>query len=171
MIDLLSPLWLLLLVLLPILVGIRIWIGRRHRPAVRYSSLSLIRDAMPRSSRIRRHLPFALFVLALASLAIAMARPAAIVAVPAGQTTVILAIDVSRSMCATDIPPNRLQAAEAAAMSFIDDQSSTTRIGIVAFAGFAAIVQAPTTDREVLLDVVASLATGRRTAIGYVIME
>jgi Ca-activated chloride channel family protein len=169
--DLLSPIWLVLLALLPILVGIRVWIQRRHRPAVRYSSLSLIRDAAPRSSRIRRHLPFALFVLALASLAIAMARPAAIVAVPAGQTTVILAIDVSRSMCATDIPPNRLEAAEAAAASFIEDQGSTTRIGIVAFAGFAEIVQAPTTDREVLLDVVASLATGRRTAIGSAILE
>jgi Ca-activated chloride channel family protein len=169
--DLLSPVWLVLLALLPVLVGIRIWIQRRHRPAVRYSSLSLILDAAPRSSRIRRHLPFALFLLALASLAVAMARPAAIVAIPAGQTTVILAIDVSRSMCATDIPPNRLQAAEAAAASFIEDQGSTTRIGIVAFAGFAEMVQAPTTDREVLLDVVASLATGRRTAIGSAILE
>jgi Ca-activated chloride channel family protein len=169
--DLLSPIWLVLLALLPVLVGIRIWIQRRRRPAVRYSSLSLIRDAAPRSSRIRRHLPFALFLLALASLAVAMARPAAIVAVPAGETTVILAIDVSRSMCATDIPPNRLQAAEAAAASFIEDQGAATRIGIVAFAGFAEMVQAPTTDREVLLDVVAALATGRRTAIGSAILE
>jgi Ca-activated chloride channel family protein len=169
--DLLSPIWLVLLALLPVLLGIRIWIQRRRRPAVRYSSLSLIHDAAPRSSRIRRHMPFALFLLALASLAVAMARPAAIVAVPAGQTTVILAIDVSRSMCATDIPPNRLQAAEAAAASFIEDQASSTRIGIVAFAGFAEMVQAPTTDREVLLDVVAALATGRRTAIGSAILE
>ena len=169
--DLLSPIWLLFLLALPVLVAIRIWIGRRHRPAVRYSSLALVHDALPRSSRIRRHLPFALFVLALGSLAIAMARPAAIVAVPAGQTTVILTIDVSRSMCATDIPPNRLLAAEAAASSFIESQGSTTRIGIVAFAGFAEMVQAPTTDREVLLDVVASLATGRRTAIGSAILE
>jgi Ca-activated chloride channel family protein len=169
--DLLSPIWLLLLAALPILIGARIWILRRHRPAVRYSSLSLIRDAAPRSSRIRRHLPFALFTLALASLAVAMARPAAIVAVPAGQTTVILAIDVSRSMCATDIAPNRLEAAEAAASSFIESQGASTRIGIVAFAGFAEMVQAPTTDREVLLDVVASLATGRRTAIGSAILE
>ena len=169
--DVLSPIWLVLLALLPLLIGVRIWIQRRHRPAVRYSSLSLIRDAAPRSSRIRRHLPFALFVLALGSLAIAMARPAAIVAVPAGQTTVILAMDVSRSMCATDIPPNRLQAAEAAAASFVEDQGSTTRIGIVAFAGFAELVQAPTTDKEVLLDVIAALATGRRTAIGSAILE
>jgi len=169
--DLLSPLALVLLGVLPILVVVRIATLRRRRPAVRYSSLALVMDAMPRSSRIRRHLPFALFLLAISSLAVALARPAAIVAVPAGQTTVILAIDVSRSMCATDIPPNRLLAAEAAAASFIERQSSSTRIGIVAFAGFAEMVVAPTTDREVLLDVVATLATGRRTAIGSAILE
>jgi Ca-activated chloride channel homolog len=169
--DLLSPIWLLLLLAMPVLIAVRIWVNRRHRPAVRYSSLSLVREAIPPSSRIRRHLPFALFLLALGSLAIAMARPAAIVAVPAGQTTVILTMDVSRSMCATDIPPNRLLAAEAAAADFINSQSSTTRIGIVAFAGFAEVVQAPTTDREVLLDVINTLATGRRTAIGSAILE
>ena len=75
-------------------------------------------------------------------------------------------MDVSRSMCATDIPPNRLLAAEEAAASFIERQGSTTQIGIVAFAGFAEIVQAPTTDQEVLLDVIESLTTGRRTAVG-----
>jgi Ca-activated chloride channel family protein len=169
--DLLSPIWLLLLLALPVLVAIRIWVNRRHRPAVRYSSLSLVREALPRSSRIRRHLPFALFLLALGSLAVAMARPAAIVAVPDGQTTVILTIDVSRSMCSTDVAPNRLLAAEAAATDFINSQPSTTRIGIVAFAGFAELVQAPTTDREVLLDVIGTLATGRRTAIGSAILE
>ena len=100
-----------------------------------------------------------------------MARPVNIVPVPAGQTTVILAMDVSRSMCATDIPPNRLLAAEAAAASFIERQGSTTQIGIVAFAGFAEIVQPPTTDQEVLLDVVESLTTGRRTAVGSAILE
>jgi Ca-activated chloride channel family protein len=169
--DLLSPLWLLLLLILPLIIGYRFWILRRGRPAVRYSSLSLVRDALPRSSRIRRHLPFALFVAALASLVVALARPAAIVAVPAGERTVILAMDVSRSMCATDIPPNRLIAAQNAASSFIEGQSARTNIGIVAFAGFAEMVQAPTTDRELLLDVIASLSTGRRTAIGSAILE
>ena len=100
-----------------------------------------------------------------------MARPVDIVSVPAGQTTVILALDVSRSMCAIDIPPNRLIAAERAAASFIERQGSTTQIGIVAFAGFAEIVQSPTTDQEVLLDVVASLTTGRRTAVGSAILR
>ena len=107
----------------------------------------------------------------MASLVLAAARPVAIVSVPAGQTTVILAIDVSRSMCATDIAPNRLLAAEAAATKFIERQGPNTQIGIVAFAGFAEIVQAPTTDQEVLLDVITTLATGRRTAVGSAILK
>ena len=170
MTDLLAPAFLLLLGLMPILVAIRVWYLRRRRSGLRYSSLSLVREASPRSSRIRRHLPFALFVLAIGALAIAMARPVNIVSLPAGQTTVILAMDVSRSMCATDIPPNRLLAAEAAASSFVERQGSTTQIGIVAFAGFAEIVQSPTNDQEVLLDVIASLTTGRRTAVGSAIL-
>ena len=133
---------------------------------VRYSSLALVRDAGPGSSRLRRHLPFALFLAALAALVVAMARPVAIVAVPTNQTTIILTIDVSGSMCSTDIPPSRLQAAESAAASFINGQSSSTRIGIVAFSSFAEVVQAPTSDRTALLDALHSLATGRRTAIG-----
>src|SRR5215216_3078466 len=136
--DLLWPGFLLLLALVPLIIVAYIWILRRRRPfAVRYSSLSLVRAALQHQSRWRRHLPFALFLLALASLMVAFARPVAIVSVPTGQTTVILAMDVSRSMCATDIEPNRLLAAEAAALSFIERQKSTTQISIVAFAGFA----------------------------------
>jgi Ca-activated chloride channel homolog len=169
--DLLAPGALVALALLPALALVRLWFLRRRRPAIRYSSLSLVMDAAPRSSWIRRHLPFALFLVALASLVVAMARPVQIVPVPAGRTTVILAMDVSRSMGATDIPPNRLVAAEAAAADFIDRQSATTQIGIVAFAGFAEIVQPPTTDQEILLDVVESLTTGRRTAVGSAILK
>jgi Ca-activated chloride channel family protein len=84
---------------------------------------------------------------------------------------VVLAMDVSRSMCATDIPPNRLVAAEKAAASFVQRQNDATQIGVVAFAGFAQIIQPPTNDEEVLLDVIESLATGRRTAIGSAILE
>jgi Ca-activated chloride channel family protein len=169
--QLLSPLFLVLLVLLPVLVGVRIWALRRRRAGFRYSSLSLISGLLPRSSWIRRHLPFGLFLVGLATLVVALARPVSIVSVPAGQTTVILTLDVSRSMCATDIDPNRLLAAEAAAASFIERQSSTTRIGIVAFSGFAEMVQAPTNDQELLLDVVQSLTTGRRTAVGSAILK
>jgi Ca-activated chloride channel family protein len=170
-VTLLWPELLVLLAVIPLLVVARIWALRRRRTGVRFSSLSLVRVAMPRSSRIRRHLPFALFLIGLGSLVLAMARPAAIVPVPDGRSTVVLAMDVSRSMCATDIEPNRLVAAEQAAASFVQRQGSGTRIGVVAFAGFAQIIQPPTNDDEVLLDVISSLATGRRTAIGSAILE
>jgi Ca-activated chloride channel family protein len=165
------PTLLVLLATLPVLVVFRWWVMRRARTGVRYSSLSLVRVAAPGSSWIRRHLPFALFVIGLGSLVLAMARPAAIVAVPTNRTTIVLAMDVSRSMCAIDIAPNRLIAAEKAASSFVLSQGAGTQIGIVAFAGFAEIIQVPTTDDEVLLDIIASLATGRRTAIGSAILE
>ncbi|MFL5757452.1 MAG: VWA domain-containing protein [Chloroflexota bacterium] len=165
-----SFLWpglLALLLIVPALVALYVWAIRRRRPSgIRYSSLALVRDAAPRVSPVRRHLPFALFALALASLGVALSRPIVIAAVPAGHTTVILAIDVSRSMCSTDIPPNRLLAAEAAAESFIDRQPSSTLVGLVAFGGFGEVVQAPTADDDVLVDAVRGLATGRRTAIG-----
>jgi Ca-activated chloride channel family protein len=158
--------------LIPLIVGIYIWILRRRRRfAVRYSSLSLIREALPQQSLLRRYLPFALFLLGLVSLILALARPMAYVTVPSGRATIILAMDVSRSMCATDIPPNRLVAAQVAAQSFIDRQESTTQIGIVAFAGFAELIQPPTTDQELLQDAVATLTTARRTAIGSAILE
>lgn len=170
--DLLWPGFLLLLGLIPLLVGVYIWLlRRRRRLAVRFSSLTLVRQALPQQSRWRRHLPFALFLLALASLVLALGRPVASVRVPTGQTVIILAMDVSRSMCSTDIPPNRLEAAKAAALSFIQRQQSTTQIGIVAFAGFAELIQPPTRDQEVLQDVVESLTTGRRTAIGSAILK
>jgi Ca-activated chloride channel family protein len=86
--------------------------------------------------------------------------------VPTNQTTIILTIDVSGSMCSTDIPPSRIQAAEAAAAAFIQSQAAGTRIGIVAFSGFAELVQSPTNDKAALLNALQSLATGRRTAIG-----
>ena len=158
---------LVLLVLVPMLVGVYAWSLRRRRPVgVRYSSLSLVRDALPGSSRVRRHLPAALFIAAVGALVVALGRPVAVVAVPTNQTTIVLAIDVSRSMCSADIPPSRLLAAEDAAASFIRRQGGATQIGIVAFSGFAEVVQPPTTDAETLLDALRSLATGRRTAIG-----
>ena len=159
---------LLALLLVPlVLVAIYVWSFRRRRPSgVRYSSLALIREAVPGSSRLRRHLPFVLFIASLLAVVVAMARPVAIVAVPTNQTTIILTIDVSGSMCSTDIPPSRLQAAEAAATAFIDSQAAGTRFGIVAFSGFAEVVQSPTDNKTVLLAALQSLATGRRTAIG-----
>ena len=170
--DLLWPWFLLLLLIIPLAIAAYVWmLRRRRRFTVRYSSLSLVRAALPRTSRWRRHLPFALFLAALASLVLAMGRPVAIASVPAGKTTILLTIDVSRSMCSTDVPPNRMVAAQEAALSFIRRQPPSTQIGIVAFAGFAAMLQPPTSDQEVLEDVIQSLTFERRTAVGSGILK
>ncbi len=161
------PVMLVLLLFVPLLVAAYVLALRRRRPVgMRYSSVSLIHEALPPRSRVRRHLPFALLAAAVALLAVAVARPAVTVAVPSNQTTIILALDVSGSMCSDDVPPSRLLAAEAAAASFINAQAADTQIGIVAFSGFAETVQAPTSDRAALLAALQSLVTGRRTAIG-----
>jgi len=170
--DLLWPGFLFLLGLIPLIIGVYIWLLlRRRRFAVRYSSLALIHAALPQQSRWRRHLPLALFLLALAILIMALARPVTTILVPAGRATIILALDVSRSMCATDIPPHRLHAAKEAALSFIQARVSSTQIGIVGFAGFAELIQPPTTDQELLQDAVENLTTARRTAIGSAILK
>jgi Ca-activated chloride channel family protein len=156
-----------LLGLIPVLIFVYWWILRRRRRfAVRYSSLSLIRQALPDRSRWRRHLPAALTLLGLASLITALARPAAVVQVPLSRTTIILAIDVSRSMCASDVPPNRLTVAQQAATKFVEQQADNTKIGIVAFADFAEVVVPPTNDKKTLEDALASLTTSMGTAIG-----
>jgi Ca-activated chloride channel family protein len=170
--NLLWPGFLYLLILIPVLVFAYILILRRRKPfAVRYSSLSLVRESLPKQSQWRRHLPFALFLLALSSLIVALARPTSTIQVPASNATIILAIDVSRSMCSTDILPSRLEAAKAAALKFVQDQKSNTQIGIVAFAGFAAIIQPPTTDHVLLETAIRNLTTARRTAIGEGILK
>ncbi len=161
-----SPL-LYLLILIPILIGVYIFILRRRKPmAVRFSSLSLIKTALPKQSQWKRHLPFALFLFALTSLILALARPTSTVTLPSNSATIILALDVSRSMCSTDIPPNRLEAAKAAALQFVESQDANTQIGVVAFAGFAVVAQPPTTDRDLLETAITNLTTARRTAIG-----
>jgi Ca-activated chloride channel family protein len=165
------PGFLILLGLIPLFIALYIWMLRRQRVGLRYSSLSLVRSALPRYSYLKRHLPFALFLLALAGLTIALARPIQIVSVPAGQATIILALDVSGSMRQTDVQPSRLEAAENAALSFIQSQKSGTEFGLVAFAGYAELVQAPTSDQEALDTSIYSLTTGRGTAIGSGILK
>lgn len=166
------PWFFALLGLIPLAIYVYWWmLRRRRRFTVRFSSLSLLKPALPRQSRWRRHLPFALLLAAVACLVVAMSRPVAIVAMPTNQTTIILAIDVSRSMCSTDIPPNRFQAAKEAAIEFINSQPPGTQIGVIAFAGFAEMVHPPTADKEVLRNVIQSLLTGRRTAVGSAILE
>ena len=164
--------FLYLLLLIPLIVALYVWIlRRRKRFAIRYSSLSLVREAMAHQSWLRRHLPFVLFLFALASLVFALARPVATVSVPSNRATIILAMDVSRSMCSTDIDPNRLEAAKKAALSFIQSQQRGRRIGVVAFAGFAELVQPPTDNLTLLENAITNLTTARRTAIGSAILR
>jgi len=156
-----------LFALIPLSILVYVLVLRRRKPyAVRYSSLSLIRAAKPASSQWKRHLPFALFLLAMSSLIMAMTRPVSVLTLPASNATIILALDVSRSMCSTDIAPNRLESAKAAALDFIKSQNSDTQIGIVVFAGFAVVAQPPTTDKDLLATTIENLTTARRTAIG-----
>jgi Ca-activated chloride channel family protein len=130
-----------------------------------------MREAVAKQSWLRKHLPFILFLLALTSLVLALGRPVATVLIPSNKATVILAVDVSRSMCSTDIPPNRLEVAKDAALAFIQGNSSGRQVGIVAFAGFAELVQPPTTDAQLLENAITNLTPARRTAIGSAILR
>ena len=168
--ELLWPAYLLFLVAVPLVVLAYILVLRRRRRfAVHYSSLWLIRQARPDGIRWRRHLPFVLILLALALLFLALSRPFANVTVASSRTTVMLALDVSLSMCANDIYPNRLTVAQDAAERFIESQEPGTQVGIVAFAGIAQLIVPPTTDRDVLMDAVSNLTTARMTAVGSAI--
>jgi Ca-activated chloride channel family protein len=170
--SLLWPGFLYLFLFIPLAVLIYILILRRRRRfAVRYSSLSLVREAAAKQSWLRKHLPFLLFLLALMGLIFALARPMATVMIPSNKATVILAMDVSRSMCSTDIPPNRLNVSKEVALSFVQNEHSGRQIGIVAFAGFAEVIQRPTDDLRLLEDAIRNLVPARRTAIGSAILR
>lgn len=158
-------LWLLWIV--PLLVVIYIMIQRRRQKfAVRYASLSLVKEAVGRGPGFRRHLPPALFLTGLTVLILAIARPVATVTLPSQEGTVVLAIDVSGSMRADDLNPSRIEAAKEAAKTFVEKQPRAVRIGVVSFSESAAIVQAPTKDRTAALAAINRLAPQSRTAIG-----
>src|SRR6185295_4794537 len=136
-------LWLILIV--PALVAGYFYILRRKQEsAVKYASLTMVKQAMGAGQRFRRHIPPLLFLLALIAMTVAIARPAAIVLLPSQYQTIILAMDVSGSMRATDVQPNRLAAAQAAAKAFVKDLPRHVKVGIVAFAGSANVAQLPT---------------------------
>jgi Ca-activated chloride channel family protein len=158
-------LWLLLLV--PLLVaGYVALLARRRRSAIRFASLVLVRDAIGKGQRWRRHLPPALFLLGLILALLAVARPSATVTLPAEYMTVALAMDVSLSMRATDVEPNRLSAAQTAARAFIEELPGNVRLGIVSFAGTAAVVQSPTESRADMLAAIDRFQLQRGTATG-----
>jgi Ca-activated chloride channel family protein len=162
-------LWLLLAV--PALVAAYLLVLRRKKKfALRYASLDLVKEAMGTRIGFRRHVPPILFLLALAIMIAAIARPQATVTLPSQHETVILAMDVSGSMRATDVEPNRLVAAQNAAKAFIAEQPDNVRVGIVAFAGTATVAQAPTRNKEDLIAAIDRFQLQRATAIGSAIL-
>jgi Ca-activated chloride channel family protein len=162
-------LWLLLAV--PLLVAAYLLVLRRKKKfALRYASLDLVKEAMGARIGFRRHVPPILFLLALAIMIAAIARPQATVTLPSQHETVILAMDVSGSMRATDVEPNRLVAAQNAAKTFINEQPDNVRVGIVAFAGTATVAQAPTRNKEDLVAAIDRFQLQRATAIGSAIL-
>ncbi|HMA10123.1 MAG TPA: VWA domain-containing protein, partial [Ramlibacter sp.] len=138
--------------------------------ALRYASLSIVKEALGPGQSIRRHIPPALFLLSLAAMLIAAARPQAVVTLPSNQQTIILAMDVSGSMRATDVKPSRLEAAQAAAKAFLGELPRHVKVGIVAFAGSAQVAQLPTTNREDLVTAIDRFQLQRATATGNAIV-
>jgi len=158
-------LWLLLAV--PALIGAYILLLRRKKKQVlRYASLGMVRDAMGAGQRFRRHIPALLFLLALTALIVAVARPTATLTLPSQHETIILAMDVSGSMRAADVEPNRIGAAQAAARAFVADQPASARIGVVSFAATASVVQPPTRNRDDILAAIDRFQLQRGTAVG-----
>ena len=158
-------LWLLLIV--PALVaGYFYLLRRKQQTALKYASLSMVKEAMGAGQKFRRHIPPLLFLLALIAMLVAVARPAAVITLPSQHQTIILAMDVSGSMRAVDVQPNRITAAQAAAKAFVAEQPSNVRIGVVSFAGTAAVVQVPTHNREDIIGAIDRFQLQRGTAIG-----
>lgn len=152
---------------IPLLVILYLWIlNRRRRVAVVYPSLSIIRPALGRSLKWRRHIPPFLLLCAIASALVGAARPSAQVVLPADYLTLVMAIDVSRSMLAQDVPPSRIEAAQAAAKEFLKDLPANVRVGIVSFAGSAQLVQNVTDQREDLISAIDRFQLQRGTATG-----
>jgi Ca-activated chloride channel homolog len=162
-------LWLLATV--PILVGIYILaLRRKKKHAVRYASLSLVREAIGPGQRFRRHVPPLLFLLAMIATIVAIARPTAVITLPSEQRIIVMALDVSLSMRATDVEPTRFAAAKEAAKAFVQEQPKDVRIAIVSFAGTASVVQSPTQNRDDLVAAIDRLELQRHTAIGSAII-
>jgi Ca-activated chloride channel family protein len=159
------------LALLPLLVLVYLWLlRRRRRNTVRLASVAIARQALGRGPGWRRHVPPLLMLLALAALLVATARPMAKLTLPLSQRTIILAMDVSGSMRAEDVLPNRLVASQEAAKTFVQQLPRDARVGVIAFAGTAAVVQAPTISRDDVVAAIDRFQLQRATATGSAII-
>ena len=163
----------LLALLVPIILAILYWraIRKRQQITISYGSLELIKSASPSTSNWKRHIPAVLFLLGLAAASIGAARPAASVSVPLSRTSIIVALDVSLSMCSTDVEPNRLTVAQEAARNFVEQRDEGTQIGIVAFGGAAELIVAPTNDTDELITAIDGFTTSLGTGIGNAILR
>ena len=161
-------LWLLLGVL-ALAISYLINQRRRSKYAVRFTNLALLDSVAPKRPGWRRHLPAVMLLLALAGMVGAFAKPARDVRVPRERATIMMAIDTSVSMEATDVAPSRLKAAQNAAKEFVNLLPPRLNVGLVTFNGTAVVKVAPTQDREELLAAIDQLRLGERTAIGEAI--
>jgi Ca-activated chloride channel family protein len=165
--NFLAPQALLGLLLIPIAIGAYAWTQRRRSHyAVRFTNLELLANLAPHRPGWRRHLPPALYLVAIGGLLLALARPTMIVQVPREDATVILAVDVSGSMTAVDVSPNRLAAAKSAATSFLDQLPSGVRVGLVAFSSQPRTLVEPTADRQAVRTAIDGLVAKGGTAMG-----
>lgn len=162
-----SPEGLVFLFMLPIVAGLYVWMQlSRRKYAVRYASVSLLREAVGKGPGFRRHVPAALYLLALAAMVFALARPKGVVENAFDSGTVILAIDVSGSMWAEDVVPNRMEATKDAVKEFVKKQPKGVQIGIVSFSDFGILSQAPTLDKKAVNKAIDRLTPQRGTNIG-----
>lgn len=165
------PQFLWLLLAIPLLVLVYLWLLRRKKKlTLRYANLSIVKEAMGVRMGLRRHIPPILFLLAIAAMLLAAARPFAVINLPSTHETILLAMDVSGSMRATDVKPNRLVAAQNAAKAFLAELPRSVKVGIIAFAGSAQVVQPATLNREDLVSAIDKFQLQRATAIGSAIV-
>ena len=168
--NFLSPERLLLLAVVAALAGLYVWIQRRrHHAAVRFTNLAVLAEVAPPRPGWRRHVPAAAVALALGALIVAIAQPVHQVRVPKEAATVMMVIDVSASMDATDVSPSRLEAATAAAKTFVADLPPQVRVGLVSFDRFARVIASPTVDHQAVLSGIDRLILGTGTATGEAI--
>ncbi|HEX2415841.1 MAG TPA: VWA domain-containing protein [Thermoleophilaceae bacterium] len=162
-----SPMWLAALAVIPLLFGLYV-AGRRRarRYAIRFPGVSTLAPLVPASGAWRRRVPLALFLVSIAVLALALARPHATVAVPSEQATVVLVTDVSRSMLADDVDPSRLEAAREAAKRFLEQIPDEARVGAVAFSEQPHTIEPPTDDHDEVAAMIDSLSADGGTATG-----
>ena len=168
----LSPEWLWLLLAVAALLALYVLVQLRRRAyAVRFANLELLGRLAPKRPGWRRHVAFAALLVALASLTVGMAKPTKDTRVPRDRATVLMAIDVSLSMRAEDVEPNRLEAAQAAAKEFVSLLPPRINLGLVTFSGTASVAVAPTTDRASVVRAIDNLELAERTAIGEAVFS